>query len=132
MGREHPKEQCIAVDALLISVSAQADALAVEGTLEGETGLDGPTKLVVTGIGARQVEVEQIARRNAKARAQRIIQIVLQIVTVTGAQLGPLPQIPLGPERHHLQIILTGIEAGIGTAQIGEALLGQQIGIGIE
>ena len=113
------------------SGAAQADSLAARQFLEGQTGLDDTTKLIVTGIGAGQVEVEQIARRNAQARAQRIIQIVFQIVAVTGAQLGPLPQIPLGSDRHHLQIILIGIKGRIGVAQVGKTLLRQQIGITI-
>ena len=62
MGREHQKEQCIAVDALFISGTPQADALVVARFLEGQTGLNSTTKLVVSGIGTGQVNVEQIAR----------------------------------------------------------------------
>ena len=115
-----------------ISDAARADALAARQFLEGQAGLDDTTKLVVSGIGAGQVEVEHIAGRDAKAGTQGVIQIVLQIVAVTGAQLGPLPQIPLGADSHHLQIILLGIKGRVGVAQVGKTLLGQQIGIGIE
>ncbi len=61
-GEHNNEEQCSDEDALLFSVPAQADALAVEGKLEGKTGLNGTTKLVIAGIGSGQIEVEQIAR----------------------------------------------------------------------
>ena len=60
MGREHQKEQCIAVDALFISGTPQADALVVARFLEGQTGLNSTTKLVVTGIGAGQGEIVNV------------------------------------------------------------------------